>query len=238
MKTVLITGASRGIGAACARKFAAEGCRVAINYSQSRQQAEVLAEELGGIAVRADVADPVQVQKMVDTVLDKFCQLDILVCNAGVSHVGLLSDMTDDEWRRLFAVNVDGVFHCCREVIPHFVHRKSGRIVTVSSMWGQVGASCEAAYSASKAAVIGLTRALAKELGPSGISANCVAPGVIDTDMNRALSDQDLEALKEETPLGRLGTAAQVADAVWFLSGGQSDFITGQVLGVNGGLII
>ncbi|MGM9607587.1 MAG: elongation factor P 5-aminopentanone reductase [Oscillospiraceae bacterium] len=238
MKTVLITGASRGIGAACARKFAAEGCRVAINYSQSRQQAEALAEELGGIAVQADVADPVQVQKMVDTVLDKFCQLDILVCNAGVSHVGLLSDMTDAEWRRLFAVNVDGVFHCCRAVIPHFVHRKSGRIVTVSSMWGQVGASCEAAYSASKAAVIGLTRALAKELGPSGISANCVAPGVIDTDMNRALSAQDREALKEETPLERIGTAAQVADAVWFFSGGQSDFITGQVLGVNGGLVI
>ena len=238
MKTVLITGASRGIGAACARKFAAEGCRVAINYSQSRQQAEALAEELGGIAVQADVADPVQVQKMVDTVLDKFCQLDILVCNAGVSHVGLLSDMTDAEWRRIFAVNVDGVFHCCRAVIPHFVHRKCGRIVTVSSMWGQVGASCEAAYSASKAAVIGLTRALAKELGPSGISANCVAPGVIDTDMNRALSAQDLEALKEETPLERIGTAAQVADAVWFFSGGQSDFITGQVLGVNGGLVI
>ena len=238
MKSVLITGASRGIGAACARKFAAEGCRVAINYNHSKEQAEALAEELGGIAVQADVADPVQVQKMVDTVLDKFCQLDILVCNAGVSHVGLLSDMTDEEWRRLFAVNVDGVFHCCRAVIPHFVHRKSGRIVTVSSMWGQVGASCEAAYSASKAAVIGLTRALAKELGPSGISANCVAPGVIDTDMNRALSAQDLEALKEETPLERIGTAAQVADAVWFFSGGQSDFITGQVLGVNGGLVL
>ena len=238
MKSVLITGASRGIGAACARKFAAEGCRVAINYNHSKELAEALAGELGGIAVQADVADPVQVQKMVDTVLDKFCQLDILVCNAGVSHVGLLSDMTDEEWRRLFAVNVDGVFHCCRAVIPHFVHRKSGRIVTVSSMWGQVGASCEAAYSASKAAVIGLTRALAKELGPSGISANCVAPGVIDTDMNRALSAQDLEALKEETPLERIGTAAQVADAVWFFSGGQSDFITGQVLGVNGGLVL
>ena len=238
MKTVLITGASRGIGAACARKFAAEGCRVAINYHRSRERAEALAEEVGGVAVQADMADPAQVQAMVDTVLDKFCQLDILVCNAGVSHVGLLSDMTDGEWRRLFAVNVDGVFHCCRAVIPHFVHHKSGRIVTVSSMWGQVGASCEAAYSASKAAVIGLTRALAKELGPSGISVNCVAPGVIDTDMNRALGPEDLAALREETPLGRIGTAAQVADAAWFLSGGQSDFVTGQVLAVNGGLVI
>ena len=238
MKTVLITGASRGIGAACARKFAREGCRVAVNYHQSKAQAESLAEELGGIAVQADVADPAQVQNMVDTVLEKFCQLDILVCNAGASHVGLLSDMTDGEWRRLFAVNVDGVFHCCRAVIPHFVHRKEGQIVTVSSMWGQVGASCEAAYSASKAAVIGLTRALAKELGPSGITVNCAAPGVIDTDMNRALTAQDLESLREETPLGRIGTAEQVAGTVWFLSGGQSSFITGQVLGVNGGLVV
>lgn len=238
MKTVLITGASRGIGAACARKFAAEGCRVAINYNHSRAEAEALAAELGGIAVQADVADPTQVERMVDTVLENFCQLDTLVCNAGVSHVGLLSDMTDAQWRNLFGVNVDGVFHCCRAVIPHFVHRKCGRIVTVSSMWGQVGASCEAAYSASKAAVIGLTRALAKELGPSGIAVNCVAPGVIDTDMNRALSGEDMAALREETPLGQIGTAAQVADAVWFLSGGQSDFITGQVLAVNGGLVI
>lgn len=238
MKTALITGGSRGIGAACARKLAAEGCRVAVNYNQSRTQAEALAEELGGIAVQADVADPEQVKGMVDTVLEKFCQLDILVCNAGVSHIGLLSDMTDQQWHRLFAVNVDGVFHCCRAVIPHFVHNKSGQIVTVSSMWGQVGASCEAAYSASKAAVIGLTRALAKELGPSGISVNCVAPGVIDTEMNRELSARDLAVLREETPLGQIGTAEQVADAVWFLCGGQSDFITGQVLGVNGGLVV
>lgn len=238
MKTVLITGASRGIGAACARKFAAEGFRVAINYNHSKASAEALAAELGGIAVQADVSDPVQVKQMVDTVLDKFCQLDILVCNAGVSHVGLLSDMTDEQWRGLFGVNIDGVFHCCREVIPHFVHNKRGSIVTVSSMWGQVGASCEAAYSASKAAVIGLTRALAKELGPSGITVNCVAPGVIDTDMNRALTQEDLDALREETPLGQIGTAEQVADAVWFLSGGQAAFVTGQVLAVNGGLVI
>lgn len=238
MKTVLITGASRGIGAACARKFAAEGFRVAINYNHSKAPAETLAAELGGIAVQADVSDPVQVKQMVDTVLDKFCQLDILVCNAGVSHVGLLSDMTDEQWRGLFGVNIDGVFHCCREVIPHFVHNKQGSIVTVSSMWGQVGASCEAAYSASKAAVIGLTRALAKELGPSGIAVNCVAPGVIDTDMNRALTQEDLDVLREETPLGQIGTAEQIADAVWFLSGGQAAFVTGQVLAVNGGLVI
>jgi 3-oxoacyl-[acyl-carrier protein] reductase len=238
MRTALITGGSRGIGAACARKLAAQGCRVAVNYHQSQAQAEALASQIGGIAVQGDVSDPVQAQKMVDTVLENFCQLDILVCNAGVSHVGLLSDMTDAQWQRLFGVNVDGVFHCCRAVIPHFVHRKQGRIVTISSMWGQVGASCEAAYSASKAAVIGLTRALAKELGPSGIPVNCVAPGVIDTDMNRALTEEDLAALREETPLERIGTAEQVAEAVWFLCSKQSDFITGQVLGVNGGLVI
>lgn len=243
MKTALITGGSRGIGAATARTLARAGYAVAINYHHSRREAEDLAAELAAegrpaLAVQADVSDPEQVRRMVDNVLDKFCQLDILVCNAGVSHIGLLSDMTDEEWRRLFAVNVDGMFYCCRAAIPHFVHRKCGRIVTVSSMWGQVGASCEAAYSASKAAVIGLTRALAKELGPSGISVNCVAPGVIDTEMNRELSSQDLDALREETPLGQIGTAGQVADAVWFLCGGQSDFITGQVLGVNGGLVV
>jgi 3-oxoacyl-[acyl-carrier protein] reductase len=238
MRTALITGGSRGIGAACARKLAEQGCRVAVNYHKSQAQAEELARQIGGIAVQGDVSDPAQAQKMVDTVLENFCQLDILVCNAGVSHVGLLSDMTDAQWRRVFGVNVDGIFHCCRAVIPHFVHRKQGRIVAISSMWGQVGASCEAAYSASKGAVIALTKALAKELGPSGIPVNCVAPGVIDTDMNRALTQEDLAALREETPLERIGTAEQVADAVWFLCSQQSDFITGQVLGVNGGLVI
>ena len=238
MKSVLITGGSRGIGAACARRFAAEGYQVAINYCRSGEQAQALAAEVGGIALKADVADPRQVEKMVDNVLDKFCQLDILVCNAGVSHMGLLSDMTDEAWRRLFAVNVDGAFYACRAVIPHFVHNKRGSIVTVSSMWGQVGASCEAAYSASKAAVIGLTRALAKELGPSGIAVNCVAPGVINTEMNAVLGPEDLAALREETPLGCLGTAQQVAEAVAFLAKGADTFVTGQVLGVNGGLVI
>ena len=238
MRTALITGASRGIGAACARRLAAEGVRVAVNYCRARAQAEALAEELGGLAVQADVSDPEQTARMVDTVLENFCQLDILVCCAGVSYVGLLHTMTDADWRRIFAVNVDGVFHACRAVLPHLIHRKAGRIVTVSSMWGQVGASCEAAYSASKAAVIGLTKALAKELGPSGIAVNCVAPGVIDTEMNARLAPQDLQALRDETPLGDIGTPEQVAESVAFLASERAGFLTGQVLGVNGGLVV
>lgn len=241
--TALITGASRGIGAATARLLARRGYAVALNYCHSEAAAFALAEELEregctAFPVRADVSDGKQCQKMVDTVLEKFCQLDTLVCNAGVSRFGLLSDLTDEAWRNIFAVNVDGVFHCCRAAIPHFVHRKAGRIVTVSSMWGQVGASCEAAYSASKAAVIGLTKALAKELGPSGITVNCVAPGVIDTEMNAHLDAETLAALAEDTPLGRTGTAEDVAKAIAFLCSPEADFITGQVLGVSGGFVI
>lgn len=237
-KVVLITGGSRGIGAACARRFAAAGDRVVLNYRQSRTQAEALAGELGGWAVQADVSDPEQVEKMVDNVLEKFCQLDILICNAGIAQQKLFGDLTDGDWRRMFAVNVDGVFYTIRAALPHFLHRKAGRIITIASMWGQTGGSCEVAYSASKAAVIGLTRALAKELGPSGITVNCVSPGVIDTEMNANLTQADLEALAEETPLGRIGRAEEVAGAVYFLASEEAGFFTGQVIAPNGGLII
>ena len=242
-KSALITGASRGIGAATARLLARRGYAVAINYCRSQAAAFALAEELRregytAFPVQADVSDGEQCRKMLDTVLDKFCQLDILVCNAGVSHFGLLSDLTEEEWRHIFAVNVDGVFHCCRAAIPHFVHGQAGKIVTVSSMWGQVGASCEAAYSATKGAVTAYTKALAKELGPSNIRVNCVAPGVIDTKMNAHLSRQDLAALAEETPLGRIGTPEEAAAAIAFLAGDEASFITGQVLAPNGGFVI
>ena len=237
-RVVLITGGSRGIGAAAARRFAAGGDTVVVNYCRSREKAEALAAEIGGWAVRADVSDPAQVQDMVDELLDKFCQLDILICNAGVAQQKLFGDLTDADWRRIFAVNVDGTFHAIRAALPHFIRRKAGKILTVSSMWGQVGASCEAAYSAAKAAVIGLTKALAKELGPSGITVNCVAPGVINTEMNQALTPQDLAALAEETPLGRTGTPEEVAEALWYLASDAAGFITGQVLAPNGGLVI
>ena len=242
-KTALITGASRGIGAATARRLARAGYAVAVNYCSSEDRALALVEELRAeghtaMAVRADVSDPEQVRAMVDNVLDKFCQLDILVCNAGRSWVGLLGDMTPEEWRELFAVNLDSVFYCCKAVMPHMIHRKRGKIITISSMWGQVGASCEAAYSASKAGVIGLTKALAKELGPSGITVNCVAPGVVDTEMNQNLTAEDLDALRQETPLERIGRAEDVAESVLFLASEGADFITGQVICPNGGLII
>ncbi|WP_186565866.1 elongation factor P 5-aminopentanone reductase [Lawsonibacter celer] len=238
MKTVLITGASRGIGAAAAQLFANRGYRVAVNYHRSRREAEALAGELGGIAVQADVSDAAQVQKMVDNVLEKFCQLDILVCNAGIAQQKLFGDLTDADWRHMFGVNVDGMFYTIRAVLPHFIHNKAGRIITVSSMWGQVGASCEVAYSASKAAVIGLTRALAKELGPSGITVNCVAPGVIATEMNAHLDASALETLREETPLGAIGTPRDAAESICFLASEAAQFITGQVIAPNGGLVI
>ena len=243
MKYALITGGSRGIGAAAARLFARRGWGVAVNYNRSEAQAEALARELSGLgvpamAVCADVADSAQVAGMVDNVLEKFCQVDILVCSAGVSHVGLISQIDEDEWRRLFAVNVDGVHHCCRAVLPHMLGKKSGSIVTVSSMWGQVGASCEAAYSAAKGAVIAYTKALAKELGPSNIRVNCVAPGVIDTEMNAHLSPDDLSALAEETPLGRVGTPEEAAAAIAFLASDEASFLTGQVVCPNGGLVV
>ena len=242
-RTALITGASRGIGAATARRLARAGYAVAVNYCRSEERALALVEELReaghtAMAVHADVSDPDQVGDMVDNVLDKFCQLDILVCNAGRSWAGLLGDMTPEEWRELFAVNLDSVFYCCKAVMPHMIHRKRGKIITISSMWGQVGASCEAAYSASKAGVIGLTKALAKELGPSGITVNCVAPGVVDTEMNQNLTAEDLDALRQETPLERIGMAEDVAESVLFLASEGADFITGQVICPNGGLII
>ena len=239
MKTVLITGAARGIGAAAAERFAEAGYQVVINYLRSAEKAEALAARWSGraLAVQADVADPAQVDAMFAAAEKTFGGVDVLVCNAGIAAQKLLTDVTDEEWRRMLDVHLSGAFYCCRRALPHMIHQKWGRILTVSSMWGQVGGSCEVAYSAAKAGLIGLTKALAKEEGPSGVTVNCVAPGVIDTDMMASFSAEDKAALAEETPLGALGTPKQVADALVFLASDGAGYITGQVLGVNGGLV-
>lgn len=243
MKTVLITGASRGIGAETARLFAQKGWAVAVNYRNSREAAEELVSEIrknGGtaLAIPADVGDPEQVEALFRTAEQELGQIEALVNNAGIAQQKLFTDLTDEDWDELFRVDVKGVFLCCRRALPAMVRRHRGVIVNISSMWGQVGASCEVHYSAAKAAVIGLTRALAKEVGPSGIRVNCIAPGVIRTEMNGNLTPETLEALKEETPLELLGDPADVAKAAWFLTSEDSAFITGQVLGVNGGMVI
>jgi 3-oxoacyl-[acyl-carrier protein] reductase len=230
-KTALITGASRGIGAACARALAADGCHVVINYRVSENEALLLAEALGGSAVGADVSDSQQIRQMFEAYPD----IDVLVCNAGVSLFGLLTDGTDTDWQQVLDVNLGGVIRCCRAAIPGMVKKQAGRIILVSSVWGSAGASCEAVYSASKAALHGLTKALAKELGPSGITVNCVAPGVIDTDMNTALTRETTAELAASTPLGRLGKPEDVANLVRFLSSDAAAFITGQIIGVDGG---
>lgn len=242
--SVLITGASRGIGAACARRFAQAGWDVGVNYCHSRQQAMELTEELKALGVRAaaiqaDVSRSGQAAEMVSAAEREFGALDALVCNAGVAGVqALLTDLTDEQWRWTAGTNLDGVVYTIRAAVPGMVRRQKGSIVTVSSMWGLTGGSCEAAYSAVKAGVIGLTRAMAKELGPSHIRVNCVAPGVIDTDMNAHLTPQDMQALAEETPLGRIGQPEDVAEGVFFLASPASSFITGQVLPVDGGMVI
>ena len=243
MKYALITGASGGIGAATARAFAQAGYGVAIHAHRSVDKLHALAQELSALSVPAlevcaDLSDPVQAKTMVDNVLEKFCQLDILVCCSGLSHVGLVTNIDPQQWKTLFGVNVDGMHYCCQAVLPHMVHRKEGCILTVSSMWGQVGASCEVAYSATKGAVIAYTKALAQEVGPSNIRVNCIAPGVIATEMNAHLSPEDLGALADETPLGRIGTPEECAACALFLASEGASFVTGQVLAPNGGLVI
>ena len=243
MKYALITGASGGIGAATARAFAQAGYGVALHGFRHPDHLHALAQELSQhnvpvLEVCADLSDPAQAKSMVDNVLEKFCQLDILICCSGLSHVGLISDIDQENWRRLFGVNVDGMHFCCQAVLPHMIHRKEGCIITVSSMWGQVGASCEVAYSATKGAVIAYTKALAQEVGPSNIRVNCIAPGVIATEMNAHLSSQDLAALADETPLGRIGTPQECAACALFLASDGASFVTGQVLAPNGGLVV
>ena len=232
MSTVLITGGSRGIGAAAVRLFAARGDRVFFLYEKNHDAARAVAESTGAAAICCDVADG----QAVRAAFEEIGSVDILVCNAGICHYGLMSMTEEAAWDRIFAVNVKGIYHCVNAAMAGFLKSQHGCVITVSSMWGQVGASCEAAYSASKGAVIALTKALAKELGPSGIRVNCIAPGVILTDMCANVDPEILEEMGQDAPLGRNGTAEDVAKAMIYLA--DADFITGQVLSVNGGYVI
>ena len=242
-KTALITGSSRGIGRAIALKLAGAGWDVAVNYRTSAAGAEEIASNIiilgrRAIAVQADVANAQAVRAMVADVEDRLGPVSLLVNNAGLSWTGLFQDTAYDAWRRLFTVNVDGAYHCIQAVLPRMLHEKEGNIINVTSIWGLHGASCEVAYAATKAALVGLTKSLAAELAPSGIRVNAVAPGCIDSDMLRALGKDTVASLAQETPLGRIGTAEDVAKVVRFLAAADSDFITGQILTADGGFTL
>ena len=232
MSTVVITGGSRGIGAAAVELFAAKGHTVYFFYVSNEEAALAVAAKTGATAIRCDVSD----RCSVETAFARIPDVDVLICNAGISISGLLNMMPEEDWDRLFDVNVKGIYHCVNAAMPFFLKKQRGCVITVSSMWGRVGASCEAAYSATKGAVIALTKALAKELGPSGIRVNCVAPGVILTDMCACYDEETLTGLAEETPMGRNGTPADVAKAMEYLS--DADFVTGHILTVDGGFTL
>lgn len=242
-ETVIVTGASRGIGKACALAFGKNGADVIVNYARSKEKAEEVCDEiskLGGRALPfcADVADRKAVDEMIAFAHSNFGSINTLVNNAGIAEQIMFCDITEEKWDRMFAVDVKGVYNCIQAALPDMIHNKSGRIINISSMWGITGASCEVHYSAAKAAVIGMTKALAKELGPSGITVNAIAPGVISTEMNGNISEEIMSELKEETPIGRIGTPEDIAETALFLASPKASFITGEVISVNGGFVI
>lgn len=241
-QTVLVTGASRGIGRAVAELFATRGYNVLINYCKSYNDANKFFQQLSekGLSVdiyKADVSNRCQAFEMIHYCVKRFGTIDILVNNAGVAYYNLLQDITEEEWRTIIDVNLGGCFFCCQAAAKHMIQQKKGKIINISSVWGITGASCEVHYSAAKAGIIGLTKALAKELGPSNINVNCVAPGVIKTDMLNNFTEEELESLRMETPLMRLGDVMDVAECVYYLASPKADFITGQVISPNGGML-
>ena len=242
-KTVVITGASKGIGAATAILFARKGYNVVLNYNMSFQSVNLLSSSLTGqgfsvLVVKADVSNKLETDFLISEAQNKFGTVDILINNAGICASGPINELNIQDSDRIFDVNLKGVYNCCKSVTDLMVSQKSGKIINISSMWGQVGASCEVAYSAAKAGVIGLTKALAKELAPSGITVNAIAPGLIDTSMNSNLTVEEIDAFVRNVPLGRIGTPEDVAAAALFLASEDADYITGQVLGVSGGYVV
>lgn len=239
MKTVLVTGGSRGIGKAIVEKFAKENYNVILNYNNSELAALEISKRYNNIEIyKADVSNKQEVKAMINFAETKFDKIDILINNAGISSTKLLQDISLEEWNKLFEVNVTGTFIVTKEVLPKMISEKSGKIINISSVWGMVGASMEVAYSASKAAIIGFTKALAKEVGPSNITVNAVAPGIVMTDMVSNLSVDEFEQIREEIPLGRIGSTEDIADTVFYLSSEAASYITGQVISPNGGWII
>lgn len=237
-KTVLVTGGDRGIGRAIAEKFSSMGFAVAIAYEKNEEEAKKVCEATGCRAYRADVSDSAAVGRMFDSIERDMGPVDILVNNAGISVTGLFQDLSEEEWDRLFGVNVKGVFNCTKRALGGMIKKQCGCIINVSSMWGITGASCESHYSATKAAVIGYTQALARELGPSGIRVNCIAPGTTDTDMNAHYSKETMDELADCTPLGRIAEPSEIAEAAYFLASDASSYITGTVLNASGGFVI
>ena len=231
VRKALVTGGSRGIGAACCRALARDGWQVYINYKESRDKAETLAREIGGSAVRADVSDPEAVRAMFETVGD----VELLVNNAGIAHAEQIQDLTDDVWRQLYGVNIDGAFFCTRAAVPGMVRAKRGNIIFIASVCGVYGSSCEGGYASTKGAMISMTKSLFKELGPSGIRVNAIAPGVIDTDMTACFTAEEMAAMAADTPLGRIGLPEDIAELCAFLASDRASFITGQIIGCDGG---
>ncbi len=240
MKTVIVTGGAKGIGSAIVKRFIKDGYKAAFTYNSSEEKAMALCEELGERckAFKLDITDSNAVKKVFAEIEKDFGEIDVLVNNAGIAQQALFTDITDDMWHRMIETNLSGAFYCSRAVLPYMIHRKCGKIINISSVWGETGGSCEVHYSAAKAGLIGMTKALAKEVGLSGITVNCVSPGVIMTDMTSCFDESTLDELKSETPLNKIGTPKEVADAVAFLASENANFITGHDLAVNGGMNI